>query len=74
MPWCHELKNEQVQQSKGKQQPLTERLAQPRLQIMKGALAMENQFTQLTVKTESVKRHLWMLNLEDILMRSSDIW
>lgn len=40
---------------------------------MKGALAMENQFTTFTVKTESVKRHLWMLNLEGYFDEEQDI-
>lgn len=34
---------------------------------------MENQFTTFMVKTESVKRHRWMLNLEGYFDEEQDI-
>lgn len=40
---------------------------------MKGMLAMESQFTTFMVKTESVKRHLWMLNLQGYFDEEQDI-
>lgn len=40
---------------------------------MKGVPAMENQFTTFPVKTESVNRRLWMLNLEGYFDEEQDI-
>lgn len=50
-----------------------ERLPQPRLVNVKGALATENQFASSMVKTEAGENHLWMLNLGGRFDEKQDI-